>query len=75
MCQNNKQQPDPECIGMTTLSNMPSFPSSPVNDEGRKAGYCGCPENGCSPWLNDLFKQDKAGISYCDAITKHSIAK
>jgi len=61
---------DPDCPGMTVLSDMPSFPSIPANEEARKWGYCGCSVAGCSPWLNDLFSEDKAGEAYCDAVTK-----
>lgn len=71
-CQNDGQ-PDSDCPGMTLLKDMPSFSDSPVNEEGMAAGYCGCGLNGCSPWLNELFKQDPAGIAYCDAVT--AIAK
>jgi hypothetical protein len=50
-----KDQVDPDCTDMTIVSKMPSFPESPVNDLGRLWGYCGCPIDGCSPWLNKLF--------------------
>ena len=79
-CQNNAKSKnldtDPDCPFMTPLSTIINQPFPP-------GGYCGCPcpnpsatdpkcKDGtikCSPWLRDLFKRDKAGSVYCDAIT------
>lgn len=79
-CQNNAiklgQLTDPACPGMHPVD--PSFVNKPLSP----GGYCGCecpnthiprcqqnPGANCVDFLHQVFKTDKAGMTYCDSIT------
>jgi hypothetical protein len=69
------------CPNMLSINEMPNYidPDKKVDDNinaaGKEKGYCGCIPTGCSPWLNNLFKNDPAGKNYCDSVTKTTANK
>lgn len=79
-CQNNAIKlgtpTDPACPGMHPVDS--SFVNKPLSP----GGYCGCecpnkgiprcqanPGANCVDFLHQVFRTDKAGMAYCDAIT------
>jgi len=59
----NQVSTDPACNQMRDVTSIRNQPYPP-------GGYCGCAQASCPDWLRNYFKQDIAGIKYCNAITQ-----